>query len=514
MGCCSSVPKPAQADEIPKQFEIDPEESEHGGFVNTAAIAKLSQQQQEQQQANAHPQTNTHTQATAVSGGAGAHQSNKFVDEHARVMSREGSQQSRTSDSLSKRNGSREEANQESSTILGRMSIHKKHDFFHAGFKGDPVHILVFLNDIDLARLSQTGRMMHGLVEGFISIRFAKQEARADWSVTDWMKLGLGSRGGGQQWNKLRRRLVKEENVNVREELVDELTPAIFREKYEAKCLPCLVRGCAQDWKAFTSTTVWTLDSLASRFPNTLFRFNDLHGEEILLKDYMAYARSTDDDSPLGLYDSQVGAEANDPRSVLLSEYRVPSFLGEDLFDLCADEPSRPPFRWLLLGVARSGTEMHIDPLDTSAWVTVLSGRKKWCMFPPNTDDKALGGVHVLARTDDMLTPVVDSVIGAPSTPESKKVHAPTACEWFMNYYGTPGVKGTEGAVTLTQGPGDTVYIPGGWKHIVLNLEETVAITHNYAPKENITKIKQTVKNTEPEFYAKWEARLKERGLA
>jgi len=231
-----------------------------------------------------------------------------------------------------------------------------------------------------------------------------------------------------------------------------------------------------------------------------------------LLKDYLMYARSTDDDSPLGLYDSQLGVEKNDPRSALLTEYKVPSCFEEDLFSLVPNS-ERPPFRWILLGTPRSGTEMHIDPLETSAWVTVLSGRKKWCLFPPNTDDRALGGVHTLARVQDPTNPVVDTVVGAAKNGEGKQPDAPTACEWFQLYWGTPATTKADGVVSIVQGPGDTVFVPGGWKHIVLNLEETVAITHNYAPKENLAKIRKTVQTTEPEFAAKWEAKLKARGL-
>ena len=34
---------------------------------------------------------------------------------------------------------------------------------------------------------------------------------------------------------------------------------------------------------------------------------------------------------------------------------------------------------------------MHVDPLFTNAWVTILQGKKRWMLFPPKTPSKDIG---------------------------------------------------------------------------------------------------------------------------
>ena len=43
------------------------------------------------------------------------------------------------------------------------------------------------------------------------------------------------------------------------------------------------------------------------------------------------------------------------------------------------------PRRWLLLSGKDTGSAWHVDPLNTSAWNTLLIGHKRWALLPRTT---------------------------------------------------------------------------------------------------------------------------------
>lgn len=276
------------------------------------------------------------------------------------------------------------------------------------------------------------------------------------------------------KWHDLQQKFMIEPSQNaptrIGKEESKELT---FYPWFERQNVPVILEGLTDEWKAMTSCR-W--NNLLDNFGDYYWRFSDTHGAGMTLDTYQKYITTLEgivDDAPLAVYDSQLAA---DDRACLLQDYTVPNcFAAPDLFEKLGEE-ERPPYKWILMGPARSGTGLHVDPMGTHAWVTVVEGLKRWVLFPYGTDPQLIG----------IQDPQIPSAL------------------WFANWY-DKAMEAVPEAVEVLQRPGETVYVPAGWPHLVLNLEPTVAITHNYATEyPTMDRIAASVQKEEPELYDKW----------
>ncbi len=62
----------------------------------------------------------------------------------------------------------------------------------------------------------------------------------------------------------------------------------------------------------------------------------------------------------------------------------------------------------------------------------------------------------------------------------------------------------------ILQREGDTVFVPQGWPHIVLNLDDTLAVTHNYVSEHGkIERVWSECMKHECKFALRWYRQLR-----
>ena len=146
-----------------------------------------------------------------------------------------------------------------------------------------------------------------------------------------------------------------------------------------------------------------------------------------------------------------------------------------------------PPV-WLLVGCARSGTPIHDHP-TTAAWNALLCGCKLWAVFPPDVDQDVLllnlllGGGGGGKGTDE----------GKPQQHEDDEDDEDdefdlSALQWF----GRVGALPPSGKV-IVQVPGEVVFLPAGWFHVVLNVETSTAISHSLMLRRDMPALRQMI---------------------
>ena len=175
--------------------------------------------------------------------------------------------------------------------------------------------------------------------------------------------------------------------------------------------------------------------------------------------------------------------------------YRVPSYFSEDLFRLVG-ERRRPPYRWFLIGPQRSGTCVHIDPLATSAWNTLIKGQKRWILFPPHVPKSVVKGKGLVRKQED------DEAIHYFMTIVPRIKAAAKEC-------GNCGKYKDFECYEFTQGEGETVFIPNGWWHAVLNLTDTIGVTQNFCSSRNFNQVWKKTRTGRKKMCWKWYLQLK-----
>eukprot|EP00743_Colponemidia_sp_Colp-15_P010542 GILK01011623.1.p1 GENE.GILK01011623.1~~GILK01011623.1.p1 ORF type:complete len:483 (-),score=71.96 GILK01011623.1:136-1479(-) len=268
------------------------------------------------------------------------------------------------------------------------------------------------------------------------------------------------------------------------------LTMEEFTREYLVPNKPVILTDVVTQWPAFKE---WNEQTLIDKAGDTKFFINS--NVYMTMADYMRYCNHVQEENPMYLFDHYYGEKA--PQ--LLHDYAVPDYFSEDLFAVLGAK--RPSFRWLLVGPTRAGASFHKDPNHTSAWNAVITGVKKWVMYPPHVTPP---GVHPSEDGLEVVTPI--SIV-----------------EWFTNFYQPNKRPRTAGNMSCNGNgakkeflecllrPGEIIFVPTGWWHTVLNLEPSIAITQNFCDSHNIHNVLDFMrKKKKLDLVEQFESRLKE----
>jgi len=264
----------------------------------------------------------------------------------------------------------------------------------------------------------------------------------------------------------------------------EDATAELFLEEFERRNRPVAIGGAARRWKAFDrwSDPAYLLDRAAAS--NQTFRATSgaapLPGQ-FRLEAYFEYCSSAQlEESPLYLFDRTALSPGSDLWKDYFEDlqascpYWDPDRLDvqHDLFKVLG-EGRRPDHTWFILGPQRSGSVFHIDPNATHAWNAAIAGRKRWIFYPPGVTPP---GVLPSEDGDSVALPLS---IG----------------EWLFQFWdehcerkrtAPPGERPLE----CTAMPGDVLFVPHGWWHMVVNLDDiNIAITHNYVSETNLSSV-------------------------
>jgi len=245
-----------------------------------------------------------------------------------------------------------------------------------------------------------------------------------------------------------------------------------FIKLYEIPNIPVILEGIGNDWNAYKA---WNRNKVIPEY-EPLFYFGSLEKKfEKKYDNYYTYYDHFNDISPSKIFcddnGNQIATSGN--------EFNTPIYFKEDLFSVLGDK--RPDFRWLLIGPVKSGSTFHQDPDCSSAWSVCFQGHKKFVFFPP-----------------EALPPGVTRIGDNFFPPEC-------VVEWFIYYYNESIIP-----YECVIGPGEILFVPSGWWHIVLNLDETIAISHNFVSQTTFPLVYEYLKDNKSEMFKEFKSKLQE----
>lgn len=258
-----------------------------------------------------------------------------------------------------------------------------------------------------------------------------------------------------------------------------EMTLEEFYTKFERPRVPVILKNAVGHWPACSK---WTKEYLIQKCGDMKFRATSATaplGAHFTMKQYFKYADEAQEEAPLYLFER----DFINSKTKLNEDYDIHPFFAPKPYEILSDKSvfatdlfqvfgdvRRPDYRWFIAGPKRSGSLFHIDPNGTHAWNCSIQGRKKWIFYPPNVPPP-----------------------GIESSPDGADVAVPISNgEWMLTFwkYHLKERKNPDISKRPLEGicyPGDVIFVPAGYWHMVFNLDDCIALTQNYVSTSNLT---------------------------
>jgi hypothetical protein len=263
------------------------------------------------------------------------------------------------------------------------------------------------------------------------------------------------------------------------------LSASEFLSEYAQPQKPVVLLGLADDWPAMD----WGLpDAFASGSPS-------LKTVQTIVRAFQwGLERSPQYQTPQvsnclarSIYlDLNKDPEHKQVRKMVRCGYSTPRLFRTDFFAACSKVYNKSyARRWLLIASAGSGSCFHIDPFNTSAWNTVLSGSKRWAMYPPDRSFPP-PGLHARRQvpyTEQFPKKARKTKTWGVSSPWGLAEGDGGPRHYFERVL--PGLSDGAKPLQCMLRRGETLFVPSGWQHQVLNTAPSLAITENFMHHAN-----------------------------